>query len=143
MNNLNWAQFNKGVFLVNVLGIVYNPKNKMILIGRRENDPYIKELSWVFPGGRPGYDLNLEDYLRSEIKIKTGVEVRINKIFYAKTYPEKREFLSIYYLCEVMGGTEQAGDKLVELKWVKPTEVKKYFTTSLSPKVFEFLESLE
>lgn len=143
MNIFNRPQFDKGRFLVNVLGIVYNPKTKMILIGKRENDPNIKELSWSFPGGRPGYELNLEDYLRSEIKVKTGLEVKVDKIFFAKTYPEKREFLSIYYLCEVSGGSEQAGEKFTEIKWVKPTEVKNYFTTSLSPKVFEFLEGLE
>ena len=87
--------------------------------------------------------MNLEDYLRSEIKKKTGLEVKINKIIFAKTYPEKREFLSIYYLCEPTGGIEKSGEKFTEIKWVKPTEVKNYFTTSLSPKVEDFLKTLE
>jgi ADP-ribose pyrophosphatase YjhB (NUDIX family) len=143
MTNVNWTQFNRGVFLVNVLGIVYNPQTKKVLIGKREGDPFIKELSWGFPGGRPAYELNLEDYLRKEIKVKTGVDVNIDKVFYAKTYPEKREFLSIYYLCEVAGGSEQAGEKFSEIKWVKPSEVKEYFTTSLSPKLAEYLVTLE
>jgi ADP-ribose pyrophosphatase YjhB (NUDIX family) len=142
MDNLNWTQFNRGVFLVNALGIVYDPKTRMILIGRRENDPYLEKLSWSFPGGRPGYELNIEDYLRSEIKKKTGLEAEVKGIVFAKTYPEKREFLSIYYLCEVAGGIEQAGEKFGEIKWVKPTEVKNYFTTSLSPKLFEYLKTL-
>lgn len=146
MNNLNWAQFDKGVFLVNVLGIVYNPKTKMILIGRRENDPNIKELTWSFPGGSPTYENELDDSLKSEIKVMTGVDVQVNKIIFAKIYPEKREFLSIYYLCylcKFVGGTERAGGKFTELKWIKPTEVKKYFTTSLHPKLFEYLKLLE
>jgi len=143
MKNFDWSQFKRGVFLVNVLGIVYNSKTKMVLIGRRQNDPFIKELTWSFPGGRPSYDLNLEDYLRSEIKKKTGLAVKVKETIYAKTYPEKREFLSIYYLCEPASGDEQAGEKFMELKWVKPVEVKKYFTTSLSPKLFEYLETLE
>ena len=143
MNKLDWAQFNRGVFLVNALSIIYNPQTKMVLIGRRENDQYIKGLSWSFPGGRPGYDLNLEDYLRLEVKKKTGLEISVSRIVFAKTYPERREFMSIYYLCEVTGGVEQAGEKFKEIKWVKPNEVKQYFTTSVSPKLFEFLESLE
>jgi len=143
MNNLNWAQFNKGVFLVNVLGIVYNPATKMILLGRRENDPHIKELTWSFPGGGPVYENELEHSLKSEIKAMTGVDVKVKKIIFAKIYPEKREFLSIYYLCELTGGVEKAGGKFVEIKWVKPTEVKKYFTTSLHPTLFEYLKSLE
>ena len=143
MSNFNWEQFNKGVFLVNVLGIVYNSQTKMILIGRRENDPYFKELSWVFPGGRPDYGSELEDSLKSIIKEQTGLEVKVEKIVFAKIYPEKREFLSVYYLSGPIGGVEQAGGGLVELKWVKPTEVKNYFTTSLHPKLLEYLGTLE
>ena len=140
---MNWAQFDRGIFLVNVLGIVYNPKTRQILIGKREKDPYIKELSWVFPGGRPVYKEDLEFYLKREIKKKTGLTVSVKKVVFAKTYPEKREFLSIYYLCEVVGGEEKAGEKFVKIKWVKPTDVQKYFATSLHPKLLEYLKTLE
>jgi len=140
---MEWKNVDRGVFLVNCLGIVYNPKTKKILIGKRENDPYIKELTWCFPGGRPSYEEDLEFYLKHEIKIKTGLDVNVKKIVFAKTYPEKREFLSIYYYCEVAGGEEKAGEGFVEIKWVRPTEVKDYFKISLHPKMLEFLESLE
>ena len=139
--NLN--EFDRGIFLVNVLGIVYDPKTGNICIGRRENDPYIKQLSWSFPGGRPTCKEDLEFYLKHEVKLKTGLDINVKKIIFAKTYPEKREFLSIYYLCEFTGGEAKAGEKFVEVKWVKPTEVQKYFTTSLHPILFKFLESLE
>jgi len=140
---MDWLEFDKGVFLVNVLAIVYDPKTKKILIGRREKDPYVKELTWCFPGGRPGYEEDLETYLKEEVRKKTGLEVEVKKLVFAKTYPEKREFLSVYYLTKISGGKEKAGDKLVELKWVRPTEVKKYFTTSLHPKLLKFLKTLE
>jgi len=140
---MNWKQFDKGVFLVNVLGIVYNTKAKQILIGKRkEKDPHLEKLSWTFPGGRPAYNEDLEFYLKFNIKIKTGLDAEIKKIVFAKTYPEKREFLSIYYLCEVVSGKEKAGEKFVEIKWVKPTDVQKYFTTSLHPKLLEYLKTL-
>ena len=93
----DWSEFDHGVFLVNVLGIVYNPKTKKILIGRRENDPYVPELSWQFPGGRPAYSESLENYLKLEIKKKTGVDVSVKKVFWARNPPEKREFLLIYF----------------------------------------------
>ncbi|MEK6960494.1 MAG: NUDIX domain-containing protein [Nanoarchaeota archaeon] len=140
---MDWAQFDRGVFLVNVLGIVYDPKAHQILIGKRENDPFIKEISWTFPGGRPAYDEDLEFYLKHEIKIKTGYDVDVSGIVFAKTYPEKREFLSIYYLCSVRSGHGMAGEKFVELKWVKPEDVEKYFTTSLHPGLKEYLKRLE
>jgi ADP-ribose pyrophosphatase YjhB (NUDIX family) len=59
------------VFLVLALGIVYDPKTKMILIGRRENDPYIPELTWSFPGGKLAYKEDMEFYLKEEILKKT------------------------------------------------------------------------
>lgn len=139
---MDFSKFDRGIFLVNVLGIVYNPKTKLILIGKRENDLYIKELSWTFPGGRPAYEEDLEFYLKHEIKIKTGLDVNIKKIVFAKTYPENREFLSIYYLCEIAGGKEKPGEKFIELKWIKPSEIKKYFTTSLHPFLLRYLKDL-
>jgi ADP-ribose pyrophosphatase YjhB (NUDIX family) len=140
----SWRNLKRGVFLVNLLAIVYDPKTKMILIGRREKDPYIKRLTWSFPGGRPGYRKDLEAYLKHEVKKKTNLDVDVEKIVFAKTYPEKRSFLSIYYLTIPKNvGKEKAGEKFKEIRWVKPTEVKRYFTTSLHPELFKILKKLE
>lgn len=140
---MDWNKFDKGVFLVNCLGIVYNPETKKILIGRRESDPHIKKLTWCFPGGRPGYEKDIEYYLKAEIERKTGLKVGDGKIVFAKTYPEKREFLSIYYFVTSNSSGAEAKEKFVEVRWIKPSEVTKYFTTSLHPKVLEFLKDLE
>jgi hypothetical protein len=61
-------KFEERNFFVNLLAIVYNPKNKMILIGRREKDPYIKKLTWCFPGERLDYKKDLETSLKYEVK---------------------------------------------------------------------------
>jgi ADP-ribose pyrophosphatase YjhB (NUDIX family) len=140
---MDWKNFDRGVFLVNVLGIVYDPITKKILIGRRENDPYVEKLTWSFPGGRAGYEEDLEESVKEQVMKKTGLEVIVKGVIFAKTYPEDRKVLSIYYLCEPVGGKEQAGEKFAELKWVKPTEVTKYFTTSLHRRLFEYLKALE
>lgn len=140
---MDWTELSEGVFLVNVLGILYDPKSRKILIGKRENNPYIKTLSWVFPGVYPSYAHDLEQSLKEGIKAKTGLDIDIKKVVFAKTYPENREVLSVYYYCEVSAGKEKAADPLMDVKWVKPTEVKKYFTTSLHPKVFDFLKTLD
>ncbi|HUC96502.1 MAG TPA: NUDIX hydrolase [Candidatus Saccharimonadales bacterium] len=142
---MDWTIFEKGVFLVNLLGIIYNPVTKMILIGKRVNDPHLKKLSWVFPGGRPDYKGDMDVNLKFEIKENTGLDVDVKEIIFAKTYPEKREFLSIYYHCEVAtpGQKELAVGNLKELKWINPSEVVNYFTTSIHPKVLEYLKTLE
>ena len=140
---LNWNDFDKGVFLVNVIGIIFDPKRKKILIGRRENDPYISELSWCFPGDMPAYTEDLEEYLKQEIKKKTNLDIESLGAVFAKTYPEERKILSIYYLCEVVGGEKKAGDLFIELKWVDTEELEKHFTTSFHPKLKEYIINLK
>lgn len=144
---MEWNSFKKGVFLVNLLGIIYDASTKMVLIGKRVNDPNLKELSWVFPGGRPDYKNDLEDNLMYEIKENTGLDVTVKDVIFSKTYPEIREFLSIYYLCvpttASANATATAQGNLKELIWVKPSEVTNYFTTSIHPKILEYLKSLE
>jgi len=130
-------------FIVTLLGIVYNPKTKMIIIGKRENDPNIKKLSWCFPGGASSYTKDLEDNLIKEIKKKTNLLVKVKNVIFAKTYPENRKVLSIYFYCETSTYNAKAGDRFREVKWVKPLEVKKYFTTSLHKKVVDFLKTLK
>lgn len=138
---IDWNSFDRGVFLINCLGIVY--KNGKILIGKRKPDPYIKELTWTFPGGRPTYDKPLEESLKDEIKKKTGLEVEVKKLIFARIFREKPEFISLYYYCEPIGGNVKAGEKFNEIKWVKPTEIKKYFTTSVDTIIMSFLKQLE
>jgi 8-oxo-dGTP diphosphatase len=142
---MDWTIFKKGVFLVNLLGIIYDSNTKKILIGKRVDDPHLKDLSWVFPGGRPDYKKEMDDNLKYEIKENTGLEVNVKHVVFAKTYPEKREFLSIYYHCELTssGQKEVTEGNLKELKWVKPSEVENYFTTSIHPTILEYLKGLE
>jgi ADP-ribose pyrophosphatase YjhB (NUDIX family) len=142
MTKLKWVDFKRSVFLVNGLGIVYNSKTKKILIGKRENDPYVKKLSWSFPGGRPTYEESLEKSLIKEIKIKTGIKVKVKDIILARVPKENKQFLLLYYLCETNQTKIKAGEKFVEVKWIKPSDVKKYFTTSIHPKLLKFLKAL-
>jgi len=126
-------------FKVIVLGIVFNPQTRKILIGRRENDPHIKELTWCFPGGDITAGDEPEEALKKEIKNKTGLKIENLGAVFSKVYPEKKDFLAIYYLCEVIGGKEKVGDKFKEIKWVNPEELEKYFTTSFHPKLKEYI----
>lgn len=139
---MNWDEFDRGTFLVNCLGIVYDSAQKKVLIGKRENDPYLPQISWTFPGGRPRYGESFEDALRREVKLKTGLDVRPVQLVLARTLPEKNEFLLIYYFCEVLGGKPSAGEKFKEVKWVSPSEVQKHFTTSIHPRIQAFLSAL-
>ncbi len=130
-------------FNVLVLGVIFDPKTRKILIGRRENNPITPELKWCFPGGRLSYGEDIDKILKEKIKQKTGLDVKNLGSIFANTYPEKPEFLSIYFLCEVFGGEEKPADDLVELKWVSPEELEKHFTTSFHSRLKEYIMNLK
>ncbi len=129
-------------FSVIVLGIIFDPEERKILIGKRENDPYLPQTSWCFPGGRLADDGEVNKTLKERIKNQTGLEVKNLGAVFAKTYEEKRDLLAIYFMCEAVKGKQKSGENLKELKWVSPKELEKYFTTSFHPKLKRYLVNI-
>ena len=139
---INLNEFDKGVFLVNTLGVIFDPANKKFLIARRENDPYVDGLSWVFPGGRPNYGEDLEESFEKIIKKRIGLNVKSLGPVFSRLYDKDDKILIIYYLCEATGGDLVTSDDFVEFKWVNADEIEEYFTTSFDPRLKEFIENL-
>jgi len=130
-------------FSIILLGIIYDPEKKKILIGRRENDPDIPKLSWVFPGGRLKVGEDVGKAFKDRIKENTGLEVGNLGSVFSKTYPEKNDLFAIYFLCEVRKGKEKTGGEITELKWVNPEDLEKNFTTSFHPRLKEYIINLK
>ncbi|MGA2130442.1 MAG: NUDIX hydrolase [Candidatus Pacearchaeota archaeon] len=127
-------------FQVIVLGIIFDPKERKILVGKRENDPYMPNLKWVFPGGRLTADGEINKALKDRIKAQTGLDVKNLGAVFSKTYEERRDILAIYFLCEAKNGNKpKAGEKIKELKWAKATELEDLFATSFHPRLKEYL----
>ena len=126
-------------FQVVVIGISFDPKERKDLIGSRENDPYFPRVSWTFPGGRLADDGEINKTLKERIKAQTGLNVKNLGAVFAKTYEERRDMMAVYFLCEALGGKAKHGEKLKEVRWVKPIEVEKYFKTSFHPRLKEYL----
>jgi len=99
------------------LGIII--KEGKVLIGqRKEKDPYVKELTWVFPGGK--FDsLNFEEELTAKIKEETWLSVYVNQLIHARLIPDSPEkkvkIIAIYYHCTPVSGKENAGGDLKKL----------------------------
>ena len=129
-------------FNVIALAIIFDTSKKKILIGRRENDPYVPKLSWAFPGGKANHEEDIDKSLKKAVKEKTGYTIKNLGAIFAKTYPEKKDLLSVYFFCEFIEGKEKVGGEFKELKWVSPKEISKYFTTSYHPKLKEYIDDL-
>ena len=141
---IDWNINGFEAYLVNCLGIVFDKKTKKIVIGRREKDPFIKELTWVFPGGNVTPGKKLEEYLKEEVKKKTNLDIEVKQLVYSRVMPEHQRILNLYYYAEVKKtGNEKPGDSLKELKWIKPSDFRKTVTTSVDDVVHKFLVSLE
>jgi ADP-ribose pyrophosphatase YjhB (NUDIX family) len=134
---------NENSFMVVLSGIVFDTEKREILIIRRKEDQYIRKLRWAFPGGRANSEEKLEESLTRKIKEKTGYNVEILGSVFSRIIPEKKDLILIYYLCEVTGGRERADDDAEDLKWVKPEELRKYFTTSFEPVLEEYINNLK
>jgi len=126
-----------------VLGVIYDPAKKKFLIGKRENDPHLPKLSWCFPGGRLKPGDKIDKALKKHIELKTGYNIKNLGTIFSEYIVEKPDLLAVYFLTEVFTGEEKPGDDIVELKWVDPEEVEKYFQTTLNTRLKEYLINLK
>jgi len=130
-------------FEIVVLGIIYDPAKKKILVGRRENDPHIPNLTWCFPGGRLKPGDQVDRVLKKHIREKTGYEVHNLGSVFSKIVNEKEDLFITYFLTEVFSGKQAPGVDLVELKWVDPEELEDLFQTSFNSHLKEYLINLK
>ena len=132
----------KAPFDIILLGVIFDPAKKKILIGKRHNDPDVPTLTWGFPEGRLRHGDDVDEVLQSRIKEKTGYEIKSLGAIFSKVFPEKKDLFAVYYLCEVVGGKGKPMNDFDELKWVSPKELEKHFTTSFHPVLKEYVLSL-
>lgn len=133
-------RFLKNAYFAKVLGIIFDTKRKMILIGKKICKGNTKR--WTFPGSNLLHGQEPEDVVKRGVWSETGLKVESLGTIFAKTYPDKRGHLSIYFLCETVGGKERVGEDFEEIKWVRPKEVKDYLPGSFHPKLREYIEGL-
>lgn len=130
-----------------VVGLGLITSNKRILIGRRkEKDEHVKDLKWVFPGGSME-SLDIKKEVAREVNEETGLNVEVFDIVHARLMPDSPEkkvrIVVLYFHCRPLSGEEKPGGDLGELKWVDPTTVCQYFTTSTADEVIEFLNRVK
>lgn len=129
------------------LAIIVNKDGKVLIGARKGKDPYVEGLTWVFPGGHLD-SLNFEKEVRDEVKQETGLEITVRSLITARIHPDVGykpiQIVALYFHCTPIGKkTARAGGEIKEVKWVRPTEVFKYFTTSTCDAVTQFLTTIE
>jgi ADP-ribose pyrophosphatase YjhB (NUDIX family) len=94
-----------------------------VLLGRRAVEP--ARGCWDIPGGFLEPWEHPADGAAREVAEETGLLVRPKEIIatVVDTYQDRVYTLNVYYLAEVVGGTERAADDLAELRWFAAAEL--------------------
>ncbi|MEK6926396.1 MAG: NUDIX domain-containing protein [Nanoarchaeota archaeon] len=132
-------------FHVLLVSIIFDPAKRKILIARKDkdSDPELKGLTWFFPGTELHHGEDMDKTLKKRIKEKTGFEVKNLGTVFSKVYPERKDYLAIYFLCEVFKGKEKQWKFYKEMKWVAPEDLEKHFTISFHPRLKEYIMNLK
>lgn len=128
-----------GKFYVRIVGIVFDPSQKKVLIGKRKTEDF-----WTFIDGELEGEKELNQSLKQLTKDKIGFEVSNLGTVFAnnKKTEEGEDELSIYFLCEVKSGEESLAEHIEEIKWVKADEIEALTKRTLPSRLREYLESI-
>jgi hypothetical protein len=124
-------------FNVKIVGILFNPKARKILVGKNKGD---KNLSFLEGDLKNNEELDIG--LKRTSKEKTGYIIHNLGAVYAENKLKNKNELKIYFLCEATEGKEKPGKKVIELKWINPKEVEKQLNTKLPARLKEYISSL-
>ncbi len=127
-----------------VVGIVLNKKGEVLIIKRKK--PEItetgKEFIWAFPGGKIEPNETREERVVKEILVETGYKVKPLRQIHLRIHPDSFVMIA-YFLCELEQDEPvqeiEEVDEIEEVRWVKPEELKNYFTTDIDPEVKKIL----
>jgi hypothetical protein len=126
-------------FKVKIIGVLFEPKSRKILVGKRIGDK-----KYSFLEEDLIYNEELDKYLKNIAKKKTGYKVHNLGAIYAKNkIKNKKDILELYFLCEATEGKEKPGKEIKELIWIKPSEAEKKLEEKLPERLKEYLLGLE
>jgi ADP-ribose pyrophosphatase YjhB (NUDIX family) len=126
-----------GKFKVKIIGILFNPQARKILIGRNKGE---KELSFL--EGELKYNEELDVGLKRVAKEKTGYKVHNLGAVYAENMLKKKDELRLYFLCEATEGKEKLGSNVQEIKWIAPKKIEKLIKQKLPTRLKGYIFGL-
>lgn len=132
--------------IITGLAIAVNDIGEVLIGRRRGEDGHVPNLSWSFPGSQL-HSVHFQTELVNTLHQRTGLNIELSRVVAARVIPESGvdgvQVVAMYSSGSVQGKQNfVAHEPYTELKWVKPLEVFKYFTSSTTDEVTAFLAKL-
>lgn len=126
-------------FKVKIIGILFNPEERKILVGKNKEDS-----KFSFLEGYLKYDEELDEGLKKATSEKTGYTIHNLGVIYARNnIKNRKETIELYFLCEATEGSEILGKNVKEIKWIKPSEYESLTEEKLPSRLREYILNLE
>lgn len=126
-------------FIVKITGIIFDPKERKVLVGKNKGDG-----KYTFLEGDLNHGEDLDKCLKRTTGEKTGFIIHNLGAVYARNYlKEDKQLLELFFLCEATEGKEDLGSNVQEILWVKPSEVEKTIEEELPSTLREYIINLE
>ncbi len=125
-----------------VEGIVH--KDGYVLIGKlRRRNVLIPRLQWTFPFKEIQEEESPRKIIKNLFEKDFGMHIKINR-FLVKYIPSENPNVEQYfYELKHVAGNVIASKEYSQFAWIKPTQVVKYFSTSISKEIIDYLRFLE
>ncbi len=126
--NLALKWFKQKYVIAGVPVIIQNSK-KEILLGKRAKQIFYPNY-WGLPGGMIEHGESLKKAAIREIKEEMGIDIKIIKksVKVYEDFPKKEcnlHLIDIPFYAKIIKGTPKPKDETKEVKWFKPSEIKK------------------
>lgn len=130
-------------FAVKIIGIIFDPEKRMVLIGKNFDD----ELFSFLEGDLLEKE-ELDKSLKRVTEEKTGYKIHnLGAVYAENKISEQKDLLKLYFLCEATsgkdGGKEKPGKNVEELRWIKPKQIEKELKIKLPTRLKEYIFGLE
>jgi 8-oxo-dGTP diphosphatase len=109
--------------------IIQNSKKEILLGKRSKTNPSYSSF-WGLPGGMIDYGEKIETTVGREVKEEMGVDIKIirrSSNIYENIPNSNCKFhsIDIPYYAKIIKGVPKPKDETSEIKWFKPSEIKK------------------
>lgn len=129
-----------------LIGLALIVRGGKVLIGERSQaNNQIKNLDWVFPGGKLE-SLKIRQEVKREVEEETGLKVRVDQLVDLRIHPasgKNHKIIAFYFACYPERGDHiKPGKELKRLKWVNFKDLSSHFHYNTSKRVSKFLAKI-